>query len=237
MSDVEFHGATPYTDEQKKALAGLLTSKGQARNLTRTMALRSVRATDVEESSDGLRIKGYAAVFNSDSERMFGCIVEQIAPGSFKDVLAENPDVRFQAQHDHNALARTTNGTLRLWEDETGLAFEADLNPDVQAARDLYALIQRGDITQMSFGFEIGAQVEEFSDDPADDIRVTITRVKKLYEISAVTFPAYPAASVAARDASNDAECASGEGVACATRTRITTWSRRWSTYGSDARS
>jgi HK97 family phage prohead protease len=134
-----------------------------------------------------LQLAGYAALFNNPSERM-GRIVETIDPRAFDEVLATKPDVRFQIEHNGLALARTSNNTLRLRVDQRGLYFEADLNPGVQASRDLYALVERGDITQMSFGFTIG---DEKVDDRGDTIRAHITRVDNLFEISAVTFPAY----------------------------------------------
>lgn len=152
-----------------------------------------VQAVDLAETRDvngeqrSLRLAGYAALFDNPSERM-GRIVETIDRRAFDSVLASNPDVRFQAEHSGLALARTTNDTLRITSDERGLYFEADLNPDVQAARDLYALVERGDITQMSFGFTIG---DEQVDDRGDTVRAHITRIDRLFELSAVTFPAY----------------------------------------------
>lgn len=161
-----------------------------------------VQAVDRSETRDAngeqrsLRLAGYAALFNNPSERM-GRVVETIDPRAFDQVLASNPDVRFQVEHSGLALARTTNETLRLRVDERGLYFEADLNPNVQVARDLYALVERGDITQMSFGFTIG---DEVLDDQGDTVRAHITRVEMLWEISSVTFPAYSETSVYAVD-------------------------------------
>ena len=149
-----------------------------------------------------LRLAGYAVVFDSPSERM-GSFVETIDRRAFDDVLREEPDVRFLVQHDGLALARTSNGTLRLTTDDQGLRFEADLNPSVRAAQDLHALVERGDVTQMSFGFRIGG---EKVDQDAEPIRVHVTRVSRLYELSAVTFPAYEATSVEARDAEDASE-------------------------------
>lgn len=152
-----------------------------------------VQAVDRSETRDAngeqrsLRLAGYAALFDNPSERM-GRVVETIDRRAFDAVLAAQPDVRFQAEHSGLALARTTNNTLKIETDERGLYFEADLNPNVQAARDLYALVERGDITQMSFGFTIG---DEQVDDRGDTIRAHITRIDQLFELSAVTFPAY----------------------------------------------
>ena len=172
------------------------------------MMQRDVKATGWleavprEEARDAagervLRLAGYAVVFDSPSERM-GSFVETIDRRAFDDVLASEADVRFLIQHDGLALARTSNGTLRMSVDDTGLRFEADLNPAVSASADLHALVERGDVTQMSFGFRIG---DERVDKSSDPIRVHVTRVSRLYELSAVTFPAYEATSVDARDA------------------------------------
>lgn len=160
---------------------------------TRSNVVGWVQAVDLAETRDvngeqrSLRLAGYAALFNNPSERM-GRIVETIDPRAFDKVLADDPDVRFQVEHAGLALARTANKTLRLRVDERGLYFEADLNPNVQAARDLYALVERGDVTQMSFGFTIG---DEEVDDRGDTVRAHITRVDMLYELSSVSFPAY----------------------------------------------
>lgn len=165
-----------------------------------------MHATDRSETrnDDGsqrsLQLAGYAALFNNPSERM-GRIVETIDPRAFNEVLASNPDVRFQIEHDGLALARTANNTLRLRVDERGLYFEADLNPNVQASRDLYALVERGDITQMSFGFLIG---DEDVDDRGDTVRAHVTRIDRLFEISAVTFPAYSDTAVLAVPGADD---------------------------------
>jgi HK97 family phage prohead protease len=147
---------------------------------------------DADGGGKALRLSGYAAVFDADSEAMYGWI-EQIDARAFDEVLDARPDVRFLADHGGLALARTENGTLRLSTDERGLRFEADLNPEVQAARDLHALVSRGDVTQMSFGFTIAAE-----DLDSDEKRSRITRVGELFEISAVTFPAYPDTSATA---------------------------------------
>ena len=184
------------------------------RDVKATGWLEAVPREEVRDA-DGdrvLRLAGYAVVFDSPSERM-GSFVETIDRRAFDDVLAAESDVRFLIQHDGLALARTSNGTLRLSVDDKGLRFEADLNPAVSASADLHALVERGDVTQMSFGFRIGGERVDKSVDP---IRVHVTRVSRLYELSAVTFPAYEATSVDARedgevDASEDDEAASME--------------------------
>lgn len=149
---------------------------------------------------DGKRkLRGYAAVFDSLSVDLWG-FREKIAPGTFAASLAAGDDVRALWNHNTDfVLGRTKNGTLSLSEDETGLAFELE-PPDTQLARDLVASVERGDVDQMSFGF--AALDADWDIDENEQLIRTLRKVK-LYEISPVTFPAYPATSVSAR-AGND---------------------------------
>ena len=146
------------------------------------------RHAEMRAATDDLVVEGYAAVFNSTTD--LGSFQERIAPGAFADVLDD--DVRLLINHDGVPLARTSNGTLKLKEDEDGLYYRGVLS-DTQAGRDLYTMIQRGDISQSSFAFTIG---EESVDE--DGVRV-IEKVSRLIDVSPVTYPAYQAASVYAR--------------------------------------
>ncbi len=92
-------------------------------------------------------------------------------------------------------LGRTRSGTLRLSQDETGLAFECDL-PDTQAARDLAVSIERSDIDQCSFGMFVDDQ--EWENAP-DGTWLRTIKAASLYDVSPTTFPAYPATNVAMR--------------------------------------
>jgi len=153
---------------------------------TRVMELRA------EEASEGKMIlEGYAARFNEVTD--LGFFKEQIQPGAFGDVMAD--DVRFLLNHKGMPLARTTNGTLSMEVREDGLWTRAELN-ETQTARDVYAAVQRGDISQMSFAFTIA----EDSHDKESNVR-TITKVKRMYDVSAVSFPAYPTTTIEARSA------------------------------------
>jgi len=140
-------------------------------------------------------IRGYAAIFNSRSENLGG-FVEIIAPGAFENVLGD--DVRALFNHDANlVLGRTKSGTCRLHVDATGLAYEID-PPDTQVAHDLIESLRRGDVDQSSFAFSVRREDQTWSDD-AIPVR-TIKRIAKLYDVSPVTYPAYPDTSVAARE-------------------------------------
>ena len=152
----------------------------------------------VERQDDGpAKLCGYAAVFNSLSENLGG-FREKIQPGAFHDAL-QHSDARCLFNHDANiVLGRQKAGTLRLREDERGLYMEVDL-PDTQAARDLAVLVDRGDITQQSFGFVVAPDGEVWEQQEDGTMIRTLTRVDHLYDVSPVVFPAYPETDVALR--------------------------------------
>jgi len=134
-------------------------------------------------------IEGHAAIYDSPSEDLGG-FTERIQQGAFDNVL-EN-DVRAYFNHDPNfILGRTTSGTLRISTDDTGLKYEFDV-PDTTAGRDLVVSMQRGDITQSSFAFTV--EEDSWEQVEGKDIR-TINKVKRLYDVSPVSIPAYPNAN------------------------------------------
>ncbi len=136
-------------------------------------------------------ISGYAAVFNSLSVELWG-FREKIAPGAFADTLAD--DIRALWNHDAAiVLGRTKAGTLTLAEDNTGLRCE--IAPPASAAAYVES-IRRGDVDQMSFGFR--TLKDEWNEDENGTLIRTLLRCK-LYEVSPVTFPAYPATSIGVR--------------------------------------
>ena len=137
---------------------------------------------------------GYGSVFNSVSENLGG-FREIIAPGAFDDVL--DNDVRALINHDSNLiLGRTTSKTLRLSVDEIGLRYEVDL-PNTSYANDLAVVMERGDVSQSSFGFQVDK--DSWSEDEDGRIIRTVEKVSRLYDVSPVTFPAYPEATAAKR--------------------------------------
>jgi len=157
-----------------------------------TLELRTA-APEVEGESHH-HIVGHAAVFNSLSEMLWG-FRETIAPGAFSDAI-EKSDVRALLNHEPNfVLGRKKTGTLKLWEDERGLAIDID-PPETQWANDLLVSIGRGDIDQMSFGFTVG---EDRWEEVDGETRRTILRVDELFDVSPVTFPAYPETDAALR--------------------------------------
>ena len=150
---------------------------------------RRVAAKLPELRSDGTdSIVGHAAMFDVLSEELWG-FREKIAPGAFDDVLGD--DVRALFNHDPNfVLGRTTARTLVLSVDQTGLRNEI-APPDTQWARDLLTSMKRGDITQQSFAFVVKNDSWEYNKE-ADTVTRTILKVERLYDVSIVTYPAYP---------------------------------------------
>ena len=169
----------------------------------RTFTVRNIETRQAEDGA--MRLSGYAAVFNDPSVPL--PFSERIAPGAFRKTLSETPDVRLLINHEGLPLARTKNGTLTLSEDEVGLRFDADL-PDTTEARDLWTLIQRGDVDQMSFAFRVIRQ--KWSSDRTER---TLTEVSLADgDVSVVTYPAYPTTTVEAREALANAILAVKEG-------------------------
>lgn len=140
-------------------------------------------------------IEGYFAVFG-DVYDMGDGITESIAPGAFDGQL--DGDVRCLIDHETRlVLGRTKAGTLELRVDGHGLWFRVQINPLDTDAMNLYARVQRGDVSQCSFGFRI--LDEEYNvDEATGNVHFTIKKVQ-LYEGSVVTFPAYESTEAGAR--------------------------------------
>lgn len=162
----------------------------------RWFAVNELRAE--RAAGEPVRLKGHAAVFNALSQDLGG-FREMIAPGAFTPSVHED-DVRALFNHnpDH-VLGRTIPKTLRLAEDDRGLAIEVDL-PDTQLARDLAISIERGDVSQMSFAFRVKPGGQEWAD--TDQGFVRTLKAVRLYDVSPVTYPAYLQTDVALRSLS-----------------------------------
>ena len=150
----------------------------------------------VDEGGEGEKpkIKGMAAVFNKLSLDLGG-FREKLAAGAFAKTL-KDADVRALWNHNPDyVLGRNKAGTLELEETERGLAVVNE-PPDTAWARDLLTTMRRGDVDQMSFGFRV-IKDEWTTEEGKDPIR-TLQEVK-LFDVSVVTFPAYPQTSVKVR--------------------------------------
>jgi HK97 family phage prohead protease len=148
----------------------------------------------VDTQGDRPVIRGTAVVFNSLSVDMGGWR-EIILPGAFTDTLADGHDIKALVEHDpKNILSRTGNGTLKLIQTDLGVEFETPL-PNTSYANDLAENLRLENVYQCSFGFDyVDKQVRSDPAGPVVEVRSAI-----LYEISMVTFPAYPASDVSMR--------------------------------------
>jgi uncharacterized protein len=144
----------------------------------------STSQIEIRQSPDGIvTVRGLAAAYDYPAHG------EVIRSSAFTKTLAESDDVRLLVNHDGVPLARTKSGTLRLSSDDTGLWIEADLDPTNPTARELISAMERGDIDQMSFAFQM---VKEKRD--ADGLRNILEA--RLFDVSIVTFPWYDITSV-----------------------------------------
>ena len=153
-------------------------------------------------------VRGYATTFQQPYElyREDGyTVLEQVDARAFDD--ADMSDVIMQYNHEGRVFARLSNGTLSLNADEHGLAIEADLS-GTEIGRQLYEEIDGGYTNKMSFGFTVAEDSQEVAEDhDTGEVRIlrTIKRIRKLFDVSAVSLPANPATALSAR--------AYGEGV------------------------
>lgn len=151
-----------------------------------------------ETEEGGSTITGYAVKWEQLSQAMgfFTRFKEKFQKGAFVESL-EKDDQRALWNHNRDiVLGRTSNSTLRLEEDDTGLRFEVDL-PETSWGNDIYASVKRGDVSGVSFGFKMVG--EEWDDNDESAVTRTVTKAK-LYEISPTAFPAYEQTEVQARN-------------------------------------
>ena len=147
-----------------------------------------------EESEKDYRVTGYAStfepylMFEDEGVQYF----ERIAPTAFDD--ADMSDVVFLRDHAGRVLARTKNDALRLSTDQHGLLTDTDLGL-TEASREMYEDISTGNYTQMSFSFVVARDGEHFEDSDQKVTRV-IDRIAKVYDVSAVAFPANPGTDI-----------------------------------------
>ena len=145
------------------------------------------------ENPNDFTIEGYFALYESETQ-LFDGIFEIITKGAFDNTLQN--DIRALWNHDTMyVLGRNKSGTLDLKLDDKGL-FATVRMPKTQYAQDLYELVQRGDVNQCSFGFNILSEdIEELA---SGEYRFRINEID-LHEVSVVTFPAYENTTVQAR--------------------------------------
>lgn len=168
----------------------------------------------------GRRLRGYAIVFNTLSVDLGG-FRERILPQAVQRPLREGADVRALVDHDASkVLGRTTVGTLRLRADARGLLAEID-PPDTTIARDLIESVRRGDISGMSFAFRVPNEPPEAWGREDGQVIRTVSDME-LYEVSVVSFPAYPVTDVTVAQRSLRAF------METAPRAPTVAWLQRW---------
>lgn len=154
---------------------------------TRCLKTAELRLDDTSSP----KITGYAAVFDTWAD-IGGWFRESIRKGAFTRTIKE-ADVRALMNHNENyVLGRNKAGTLRLKEDSKGLAVEIDPAP-TSWANDLLVSMKRGDVSQMSFGFTVNEQEVNYERD--ERVLTDVT----LFDVSVVTYPAYPTTSAQVR--------------------------------------
>ena len=158
-----------------------------------------IRAADNEEQ---MLVEGYATTFNQPYmlyDGKYYKVIEQIAPTAFQE--CDMADVIMQYNHEGRVFARNKNGTLSLTVDNVGLKITADLG-GTDIGRQLYQELKGGYTDKMSFSFVVGEDKRETTEDYENSIEIvnrTITKIKKIYDVSAVSIPANDLTSISAR--------------------------------------
>jgi HK97 family phage prohead protease len=170
----------------------------------------AIGPVELRSDDDGpVVLRGYAATFDQWTDLVktpTRIVREVIRRGAFAKDIAARTDVR--ALYDHassNVLGRVSNGSLKLSEDDHGLAVEITL-PDTSLGRDVAELVRRGDIQGMSFGFQVRPGGEKTVSREVDGVYVTESELTNLLliEVSAVLWPAYESTSI---ELKNRSEC------------------------------
>lgn len=183
------------------------------RKLDEGRQYRDIDVSGFERRSDESGEKvvtGYAAIFNQPYELYriaYGgevyIVREQVDADAFKD--CDMSDVIMQYNHEGRVFARTSNETLEVKPDDKGLKIRANLGGTALGCQ-VYEEIDGGYTTKMSFGFTVGADKRDRTEERDEETGVTtinvlrtITRISKLYDVSAVSLPANDATSISAR--------------------------------------
>jgi len=189
-ADEERAPAPKYSDSRTDSLESVMLSQTMSDTIENRWCVtgaddRRIAYTtlDLRQADDGTTLYGYAAVFDSPSEPM--PFVEYVRRGAFSKTINDGADVRLLIDHEGVPLARTKSGTLKLLEDNRGLAVAADLDPSNPDAARVISAMKRGDLNQMSFAFRT------IKDSWSDDRTVRELREVQLFDVSVVTFPAY----------------------------------------------
>lgn len=167
---------------------------------------RNIDVSNFERRADDDKgekiVEGYATTFNRPYQVWSYdgyTVMEQIDARAFDD--CDMSDVIMQYDHEGRVFARISNETLSLNADDVGLKIRANLG-GTEIGRELFEEIQGGYTTKMSFGFKVGEDKREVTENHEDNtvtVLRTITKISKLYDVSAVSLPANDATSISAR--------------------------------------
>jgi hypothetical protein len=180
----------------------------------RALGASELRFTEADGKAT---ISGYAARFNTPSHPIAvrgKKFVETIAPGAFTQALAAGENTVLRTEHRDLPLADTATGTLRLAQDDKGLAFEADLDPTDPDVQRIMPKLRRGTLRDMSFAFNVARSGDRWEMRNGTPHR-TLVDIAHLEDVAVVAKPAYPETSIAVR--SLEAWSQTPEGRAAAT--------------------
>lgn len=196
---------TAENDDQALAVCSSMWETGRSQRESRVFTLGELRAEDGGLETNDPIIEGYIAKFNVWSEDLGG-FIERLIPGAFSKTIRE-ADIRALWQHNPEmVLGRTKNGTLTLVEDDVGLFMRA-FPPNTTWARDAVTSIKRGDVDQASFGFDAIRDQWDWNAKPVTRDLIEVA----LFDVSPVTFPAYPQTTMAVRQLLRDHAGAPGQ--------------------------
>ncbi len=172
----------------------------------RDFKITSIETRKNDDDTESLVIEGVPCVFDTETVLYKGKyweFREKIDKEAFSE--ADMTDVIFNYNHGGRVFARTRNKSLELGVKSDGLHMKATLKKQDRGHEELYSDIQSGLIDKMSFAFTVKEskfEVIENKEEPTIEIR-TITKIDKLYDVSAVDIPAYDSTSISARKAFN----------------------------------
>lgn len=169
-----------------------------SQNNIKPIEQRSITA-EIRAAQEGRIIEGYAAKFDKWSDPIWGFFREKIARGAFDG--CDMTDVIACFNHDISRLfARTSSGTLKLTVDAIGLFFQFEV-PNTTDGNDLLEMVRRGDISQCSFKFwvETAEWTYRNEENGLEYDECVVTQFEKLFDVSLVTYPAYPDTEAKAR--------------------------------------
>jgi hypothetical protein len=186
--------------KQTNAAAGRRKERRRAVPLGREYRRFGFDRVEIREQADTdeIVITGQPIVYNQpyevyDGRGQTGYFQERMHPGCATPVLERGVDCRLLINHEGLPLARTTAGTLRLWDTNEALNFEARLDARQQLANDLAIAIERKDLTQMSVGMIVGR--DEWGESESGETR-DVYGLDDLLDVSGVTYPASPTTAI-----------------------------------------